>query len=197
MMHTLDRYFSDNDTDYLTDAIAQALLRDVMDAGLLALAEPDNYNARSEIMWCGSISHNDLTGLGHTKDFSVHQLGHELSAKFDIAHGASLSIMWAKWARFVVSVNPRRFADLGRKVLRITEENDEAAAQLTISGFEDYWQRIGMPVCFSQCKGVGVQSETVLQELARGCSRQDTRKVGVFRPIDTGDMLEIYRAANY
>lgn len=195
MMHTLDRYFSDNETDYLTDAIAQALLRDVMDAGLLAMAQPDHYIARSEIMWCGSLSHNDLTGLGHTKDFSPHQLGHELSARFDIPHGESLSIVWPAWARYVCPVNPGRFADLGRKVLNITETDDSTAAQLTISGFEAYWQRLGMPVRFSD--RIGIQSEEVLEDLARRCSWQGKRVVGVFRPIGTAEMLDIYRAANH
>lgn len=194
MMHTLERYFSDREGDYLTDAIAEALLRDVMDAGLLAMREPENYAARSEIMWCGSLSHNDLTGLGHPKDFSVHQLGHELSAMFDVPHGESLSMMWGAWARFVCAQNPARFAGLGRKVLAVTERDDEAAAQLTISGFEAYWQRLGMPVSLGQ--GIGVQSEETLRRLAEGCSRQGSRKVGVFRPIDTADMLAIYRAAN-
>ena len=194
MMHTLERYISNGETDYLTDAIAEALLRDVMDAGLLAMAEPDNYDARSEIMWCGSLSHNDLTGLGHSKDFSVHQLGHELSAKFDIAHGESLSIMWASWARYVCAHNPGRFANLGRKVLNIDEADDNIAAQRTISGFEAYWQRLGMPVRFSD--QIGVQPPEVLEELARRCSWQGKRKVGVFCPIDTADMLAIYQAAN-
>lgn len=196
MMHTLDRYFSDSDTDYLTDAIGEAILRDVMDAGLLALADRSNYSARSEIMWCGSLSHNDLTGLGHGRDFSVHQLGHELSAKFDIAHGASLAIMWPAWARYCCAAGPRRFAELGRRVLHITEQNDEIAAQLTINGFEAYWQRIGMPVRFSEAPEIGILSEETLNELARRCSYYDTRVVGFFRPIGTADMLEIYRAAN-
>ena len=196
MMHTLDRYFSDSDTDYLTDAIGEAILRDVMDAGLLALADRSNYSARSEIMWCGSLSHNDLTGLGHGRDFSVHQLGHELSAKFDIAHGASLAIMWPAWARYCCAAGPRRFAELGRRVLNIAEPNDELAAQLTINGFEAYWQRIGMPVRFSEAPEIGILSEETLNELARRCSYYDTRVVGFFRPIGTADMLEIYRAAN-
>lgn len=194
MMHTLERYISDNETDYLTDAIAEALLRDVMDAGLLAMAEPENYNARSEIMWCGSLSHNDLTGLGHSKDFSAHQLGHELSAKFDIAHGESLSIMWPAWARYVCGHSPARFAHLGRKVLGLTEADDLTAAQLTISGFEAYWQRLGMPVRFSD--QIGIQPEPVLEDLAARCSWQGKRTVGVYQPIDTADMLAIYQAAN-
>lgn len=194
MMHTLERYISDHENDYLTDAIAEALLRDVMDAGLLAMAEPENYDARSEIMWCGSLSHNDLTGLGHSKDFSVHQLGHELSAKFDVAHGDSLSMMWPSWARYICGQNPGRFANLGRKVLGITEQDDKIAAQLTINGFEGYWQRLGMPVRLGDC--IGVQPDAVLADLAAHCSWQGKRKVGVFRPIDTSDMLAIYQAAN-
>ena len=194
MMHTLERYFSDTDGDYLTDAIAEALLRDVMEAGLLAMAEPESYAARSEIMWAGSLSHNDLTGLGHAKDFSVHQLGHVLSAKYDIAHGASLSIMWASWARFVVSKDPARFAKLGRAVLNLTEADDKLAAQRTIDGLEAFWQRLGMPVSFSGM--IGVQDDAVLDELAERCSYGGKRKVGVFRPIDQGEMREIYRMAN-
>lgn len=194
MMHTLDRYFSNNETDYLTDAIAEALLRDVMEAGLLALAEPDNYVARSEIMWCGSLSHNDLTGLGHAKDFSVHQLGHELSAKFDIAHGESLTIMWASWARYVCAVNPGRFANLGRKVLNIQEADDTIAAQLTINDFEGFFRRLGLAASFGG--RMGVQSQDVLEDLAARCSWQGKRVVGVFRPIEKDDMLAIYQAAN-
>lgn len=194
MMHTLDRYFSNNETDYLTDAIAEALLRDVMEAGLLALAEPDNYVARSEIMWCGSLSHNDLTGLGHAKDFSVHQLGHELSAKFDIAHGESLTIMWASWARYVCAVNPGRFANLGRKVLNIQDADDTIAAQLTINDFEGFFRRLGLAASFGG--RMGVQSQDVLEDLAARCSWQGKRVVGVFRPIEKDDMLAIYQAAN-
>jgi len=194
MMHTLERYFSTNKTDYLTDAIAEALLRDVMEAGLLALAEPENYVARSEIMWCGSLSHNDLTGLGHPKDFSVHQLGHELSAMFDIPHGESLTIMWATWARYVCPTDPGRFAQLGRKVLNITESDDTLAAQMTINGFEAYFQRIGMAVRFSDL--IGVQSDEVVADLAERCSWKGKRTVGVFRPIVREDMLALYQAAN-
>lgn len=195
MMHTLDRYFSDSNTEYLTDGIAEALLRDVMEAGLLAMREPENYDARSEIMWCGSLSHNDLTGLGRTKDFSVHQLGHELSGMFDIPHGESLSATWGSWARFVMDRDPGRFAHLGRNVLNITEPDDRLAAQETINGLEAYWQRLGMPVSLGAC--IGVQPDEVLQDLAWRCSWQGKRKVGVFRPIDTADILDIYRAANH
>ena len=78
----------------MTDEIAEGLLRTVIDAGRVAMQDSHNYDAMSEIMWAGSLSHNNLTGLGGVKDFSVHQFGHELSGMFDAAHGATLSVMW-------------------------------------------------------------------------------------------------------
>ena len=101
LMHTLDRYFSDVQGNELTDALAEAILRTTVRFGKTALVRPDDYEARSELMWCGSLSHNNLTGLGRTKDFTVHQLGHELSGRYGMAHGASLAIMWPAWARQV------------------------------------------------------------------------------------------------
>lgn len=195
MMHTMERYFAkDAAQNQLTDGIAEALLRDVMENGLIAVNEPENYQARSEIMWCGSLSHNDITGLGRDKDFSVHQLGHVLSAVYDVAHGASLSAMWSSWARYVCRNDMKRFAQLGRNVLGIHAEDEETAVLATIRGFVDYWHTIGMPVTLSEC--VGPQMDMALKELAELCSYQNTRKIGKFVPLDREDILEIYRMAN-
>ena len=100
MMHTMDRYFNPIQDNQLTDAIAEALLRTVIRCGRAAVADPTDYAAMSELMWAGSLSHNGLTGLGGVKDFAPHQLGHELSARFDVSHGASLSTVWGSWADF-------------------------------------------------------------------------------------------------
>ena len=101
MMHTLERYFIPNQNNRLTDEIAEGVLRTVIDNGRIAVQNPTDYGAMSEIMWCGSLSHNDLTGLGRGKDFCVHKFGHALSAKFDVAHGASLTTIWGHWANYV------------------------------------------------------------------------------------------------
>jgi alcohol dehydrogenase YqhD (iron-dependent ADH family) len=195
MMHTLERYFfSDGSDNQLTDAIAEGLLRVVMENGLIAVNEPENLQARSEIMWCGSLSHNDLTGLGRPKDFSVHQLGHQLSALFDLAHGASLSAMWPHWAQYVCKHDLSRFARLGRQVLGIRCDEDEQCALLTIRGLMDYWHTLGMPVSLGGC--VGVQTEMVLKQLAQSCSYSGKRTIGSFVKLDEEDMLNIYRAAN-
>lgn len=195
MMHTLERYFAKNAGDnQMTDIIAEGLLRDVMENGLIAVNEPDNYQARSEIMWCGSLSHNDITGLGRPKDFTVHQLGHVLSACYDAAHGASLSAMWSSWARYVCCNDMERFANLGRNVLGIRCDDLETAVMATIQGFVDYWHTIGMPVTLSEC--VGPQMDMTLKYLAAQCSYNGTRTIGSFIALDEKDMLEIYRMAN-
>ena len=121
MMHTMDRYFTSDLGNELTDEIAESLLRVMIKNGPVALENPRDYHAMSEIMWCGSLSHNGLTGLGGKQDFATHALGHELSGKFDVAHGASLSTMWGSWARYCFPQNPERFAQFGRKVWGITE----------------------------------------------------------------------------
>lgn len=116
MMHTLDRYFNgvfDNET---SDALAEALLRTVIRNGLRAVEDPGNGHAMGELMWCGSLSHNSLTGLGGTRDFTVHKLGNELSACYDSIHAESLSAMWTAWATYVCDSHPERFARLGQNV---------------------------------------------------------------------------------
>ena len=195
LMHTMDRYFSSIQGNETTDALAEAILRTTMKFGLIALTHPDDYEARSEIMWCGSLSHNDLTGLGRGKDFTVHQLGHELSGVYDIPHGESLAIMWPAWARFVWRTDPARFARFARNVFGIVESDDERAALAGIDAAERFFQDLGLPTTLGASE-IGVLDGGALEMLANGCSRGRSRTVGNFRPIDHGDMLEIYRAAN-
>ena len=100
MMHTMERYFIPESQCEMTDEIAEGLLRTVIKNGPKVLENPSDYNAMAEIMWCGSLSHNGLTECGRGKDFSVHKFGHALSAKYDVAHGASLAAVWGAWAKY-------------------------------------------------------------------------------------------------
>jgi alcohol dehydrogenase YqhD (iron-dependent ADH family) len=187
MMHTLDRYFTHAENEFTTE-VAEALLRVVVKNGAVAMKNPSDYEAMSELMWTGSVSHNGLTGLGNNPDFAVHQLGHELSAMFDVAHGASLSIMWGSWAEYVFDTKPERFARYAEKVWGV-------GAREGIEKTVEYFKSIGMPTCFSEAD-FGVQADSVLEELALRCSFNETRKVGTFRPLDRADLLNIYKMAN-
>ncbi|MFU0831396.1 MAG: Alcohol dehydrogenase (NADP(+)) [Oscillospiraceae bacterium] len=196
MMHTLDRYFTPTDGNELTDEIAEALLRVVIRNGPKALAHPDDYQPMSELMWAGSISHNGLTGLGAVKDFATHQLGHELSAMFDVAHGASLSTVWGSWAKYCVNTKPERFARYARNVWGVTAEDTNEAAAQGIEKTVAFFRSINMPIDFTSL-GIGVQSEETLRELADRCVFRGARKVGSFRALDREDVYRIYSMANH
>ena len=127
MMHTMERYFIPESQCEMTDEIAEGLLRTVIKNGPKVLENPSDYNAMAEIMWCGSLSHNGLTECGRGKDFSVHKFGHALSAKYDVAHGASLAAVWGAWAKYQYDEETVlwRFARFAEKVWGITEGSDQ------------------------------------------------------------------------
>ena len=189
LMHTLDRYFAPEANNELTDEIAEALLRVVIKNGLAVMENPSDYQAQSELMWCGSLSHNGITGLGREMDFSVHGLGHELSGRFNVAHGASLTTMWGSWARYCLHVNPKRFLRYAEKVWGVQSE------ELGISKTEEFFKKIGMPTCFTEL-GIGVQPDDIIQKLAHGAVFYGKRLVGTFKPLNEQDCYNIYILAN-
>ena len=196
MMHTMDRYFNPVVTNEVTDAIAEALLRVVVANGPKALENPHDYQPMSELMWAGSLSHNGLTGLGGKMDFAPHQLGHELSGKFDATHGASLSTIWGAWATHCWRTDPARFVRFGKNVWSVEDANPEKAVPKTIATVNSYFRSLDMPTCFSEL-GIGVQPDEVLRDLARRCMFNDTRTIGTFQVLNGSDAYEIYKLANH
>ena len=196
MMHTIDRYFTVEEGNEFTDCIAEALLKTVIKYAPVLAADRKNYAAMSEIMWCGSVSHNGLTSLGRTMDFGVHKLGHELSGRFDVTHGASLTAMWGSWARTAYPLAPERFARYAQMVWNVTTGTAEEKARAGIRHTEEFWHRLGLPINFTEL-GIGIQSEETLAELAAMCTTNDTKPVGVFLKLDQATALNIYRQANH
>ena len=195
LMHTLDRYFNPVTDNALTDELAEALLRVVLEYGPAAVHDAHDEKAMSEIMWAGSLSHNGLTGLGGKKDFATHQLGHALSEKFDVYHGDSLTAVWSSWARSVMDESPARFARFARNVWHVEEADDTAASLAGIAKQESFFRSIGMPVCLGELS-CGKQDEAGLADLASRCSYGKTRTIGTFRVLDYEKILAIYRRAN-
>ena len=197
LMHTLDRYFTPADDNELTDELAEALLRVVIRNGPKVVEDPRDLHAMSEIMWCGSVSHNGLTGLGAMKEFTTHQLGHAISEKFDAIHGESLSVMWGSWARYVCGTKPSRFARYARNVWGVDDVDDDEAAVLGIEATENFFRSLHMPVSLGELPGVGIQTDPGLEELADRCSYRKSRTIGSFRVLGYAQMLDIYRLANH
>ena len=192
MMHTMERYFISGIKCEMTDYIAEGLLRTVRDNGRLALADRNDYDAMAEIWWCSSLSHNGITECGRGKDFSVHKLGMALSALFDYTHGASLSAIWASWARYLYEDEPGRFARYARNVWDIAEEDDLKAALMGIDATERFFREIGMPVSLKQL-GLDDPDDETLKALSMHATRNNTVKLTRIRPLDAGDVEQIYR----
>ena len=157
---------------------------------------PADLLAMSEIMWCGSVSHTGFTGLGRDKDFSAHKLGHELSGRYDVAHGASLTTVWASWARTVYTDKPERFANFAEKIFGITDGTVDERARAGIDAMENYFRELDLPTNFTEL-GIGVQKDDELKFLANMVTSNGTKKVAVFHPMDRELVFEIYRKANH
>ncbi|XCP84334.1 iron-containing alcohol dehydrogenase [Roseburia hominis] len=195
MMHTLERYFIPNQRNRMTDEIAEGLLRVVIESAKTAMCDQTDYDAMSEIMWCGSLSHNNLTGLGREKDFSVHKLGHALGARYDAAHGATLSAVWGSWAEYVYENDIPRFCHYGESVWGIHMENEKEAAKEAIRRTVAFFKEIGMPVNLGEL-GVGKLSEEELRELAGKATMGGTVKLSKIKELDVNDVYKIFQAAN-
>ena len=195
MMHTLDRYFTPTDGNETTDQIAEAILRVTIANGRVAIDHPTDYDAMSELMWCGSLSHNHLTGLGAVADFTPHMMGHELSGMFDVAHGASLSTLWGSWAVHTWKVKPSRFVRFAKNVWGIEKATEEEAALAGIEATVNYFKSLDMPTCFTEL-GIGIQSDEVLHELAERATFYGKRKVGHLNEMDAAETYEVYKLAN-
>lgn len=197
MMHTMERYFSLEDDMAVTDAIAEAILRTVMDAAPVVMKNPTDYRWRAQIMWAGSLAHNDLTGCGTVGDWATHHLEHELSALYDVAHGAGLAALWGSWARYVMDARVSRFVRFAVNVMGV--ENDytdpEATALKGIERMEAFYRSIGMPTSIPELIGRPATEEEILL-LADKCCRQDTHTEGNFKVLYRKEMEDIYRLAN-
>lgn len=195
LMHTMERYFVNIETMEITDSISESLMQTVIYNARILMREPDNYTARAEIMWAGSLSHNGLTGCGTGGgDWACHQLEHELGGLYDVTHGAGLAAIWGSWARYVYDVNPERFAQFATNVFDIPCGLDfEKTARAGIEAMEDFFRSIKMPVSLHEL-GLDLDDQQI-HELAFKCSYEDTRTIGVFKQLNMKDMEKIYTLA--
>ena len=197
MMHTMERYFSKYEDMTLTDAISEALLRTVKDAALVVLEHPEDYRHRAQIMWAGSLAHNDLTECGTEKDFATHKLEHELSALFGVTHGAGLAALWPSWARYVMQGHLSRFVQFAVNVMGVPNDftDPRATALRGIEATERFFHAIGMPISIPEFIGRKA-TDAEIAELVRKCSRDGKITVGALEVIDVDAMSQIYRLAN-
>lgn len=192
LMHTMERYFTTERSMEVTDSLSEGLMRTVIHNAKILMHKPQCYDARAEIMWAGSLSHNGLTGCGSVGDWSCHQLEHELGGMFDVAHGAGLAAVWGSWARYVYKSDVMRFAQFAVNVLGVSNDfkDPEKTALEGIKAMENFYRCIGMPTSIREL-GVELTDEQI-HELAYKCSFKKTRTIGNFQVLNMEDIEKIY-----
>ena len=196
MMHTMERYFTSGGNMEITDALAEGLLRTVMKNARILHTDPQDYDARAEVMWAGSLAHNDLTGCGNNGgDFMSHRMEHELGGMFDVTHGAGLAAIWSHWARYVYRDCLPRFVQFARNVMGVADAaTDEETALRGIAAMEDFYHEIGMP---TNLRELGVHpTEAQMREMAQRCVAACGARTGSAKHLTEDDMVKIYEMAN-
>lgn len=193
-MHTMERYFCLGEDTYLTDSIAEAVMKSAIKSGMDAYNNPTDYVARANMMWASSLAHNGLTQCGRTFLLTVHQFEHEVSGMYpDVAHGAGLAALWCSWARYVYKSSIDRFCQWAKNVWNVDTdfEHKEACIEKAINMQEDYYKKLGMP---TNLKELNVKEED-LETLALKCSRNKTRTLPGYMPLSYENILDIYKMA--
>lgn len=195
MMHTMERYFTNGGNMEITDAIAEGLLRTVMKNAVILHQNPGDYDAHAEIMWAGSIAHNDLTGCGNDGgDLMTHKLEHELGGMFDVTHGAGLAAVWPSWARYVCGECMHRFVRYARNVMGVTlDGTDEEVAEAGICAMEDFYRSIGMPTNLDE---LGIHpTDAQIEDMAKRCMIAAGARTGSAKKLKQEDVIRIYQNA--
>ncbi len=190
LAHTIERYFTPCDDVDITDSIAESIMRSVISAAKVVMEQPDNYEARANIMWASSLSHNNLTGCGRINALPVHQLEHALSGEFDhVAHGAGLAMLFPAWARYVYVHNIPRFARFARNVWGVNDTDDKIAAESGIKAMGEFFKSIDMPATLDDF-GIGQDSIERLVEL---CTFGNTRTINSVINLGETEIREIFK----
>lgn len=190
--HVLERYFTNTKDVEITDRLCEGIMLTIINEAPKAIAYPENYEARANLMWAGMVAHNDICGVGRVQDWGSHQLEHELSALYDVAHGAGLAVMFPAWMKFTMKHDVMRFSQLAVRVFgcQMDFQNPERTASEGIERFESFLRSIGMPVRFKELGAKREDIPTLIEML-----KMDKRGVGNFVKLSAEDVEGIYMLA--
>ncbi len=192
MAHVFERYFTNTTEVEITDRLCEAVLLTMIKETPRVIADPQNYEARANIMWAGTVAHTNIVGVGREQDWNSHGIEHELSALYDCAHGAGLAVIMPAWMEFVYKHNVQRFAQAAVRVwgCQMDFEQPENTAIDGIVRFRSFLKSIGMPLTFAE---LGAEEEDI-PKLVETFGIGDGR-TGGFVKLSASDIEQIYRIA--
>lgn len=150
MAHIMERYFTNTKEVEITDRVAEGVMKAIITEAPKVIANPEDYDARANIMWCGTLAHNGVYSGGRVEDWATHGLEHELSALFGVTHGAGLAVMFPAWMTYAIEVNPGKLAQYARRVFDVNEADDRKAAAEGITRLKAFLKSIGMPTTMAE-----------------------------------------------
>ena len=192
MAHVFERYFTNTKEVEITDRLCEAVLLTMVKETPRVIADPDNYEARANIMWAGMVAHNNIVGVGREQDWNSHGLEHELSGLYDVAHGAGLAVIMPAWMEYVHNHNVMRFCQMATRIFGCSMdfEDPEATALEGIKCFRAFLKSIGMPINFAELGAKEEDIPTLIEKLGIG----DGKRAG-FMELDRNDVEGIYKLA--
>ena len=192
--HIMERYFTKTEHTDVVDRMCESVMRGLMRNAKAAITQPEDYNARAEIMWACKVAHDGLLGMGREEDWGSHAIEHEVSAVFDVSHGAGLSAIFPAWIKYVYKNKPQRFIQWAMRVFDV--EYDVTDPDWTVmQGLKRYLgflKSINMP---TSLRDLGVTDKSVLDEMAHKCAEDNGGTVGHFAVLKESDIRNIYELA--
>ena len=192
MAHVFERYFTTTKDVEVTDRLCEAVLLTMISQTPRVLANPDDYEARANIMWAGTIAHNNIVGVGRSQDWNSHQIEHELSGLYDCAHGAGLAVVMPSWMEYVYKHDVMRFAQIAVRVWGCEMDyfHPEVTALNGIHAFRRFLSSIGMPINFAQLGAHKKDIPILVEKIGIGSG-----KTGGFVSLSAEDIKNILEIA--
>ena len=193
MAHLLERYFTNTKDVEVTDRLLEGLLLTMVHEAPRVIADPDNYEARANIMWAGMMAHNNSCGVGREQDWASHAIEHELSAVYDCAHGAGLAVVFPAWMTYNMKHDINRFAQLAVRVwgCQMDFAHPEVTAKAGIDSFQRFLKSIGMPVDFAE---LGAKEDDIPAIAHNACYGDGgCGEIGGFVKLKEQDVVNIYK----
>lgn len=191
MAHIMERYFTTTQDVEITDRVSEGILRAIIEEAPKVMARPDDYQARANIMWSGTLAHNGICGTGRKEDWASHAIEHEISALYNVTHGAGLAVVFPAWMTYMAQYAPGKIAQFARRVFDVEERDDTAAAAEGIGCLKAFFGSIGLPVTFAELGVPDPDIATLVSQL----HKHKGEVIGGYRPLRAADTTEIYKLA--
>lgn len=193
MVHIFERYFTNSEAVGISDRLCEGILESIMEEAPKVMADPENYDARANLMWAGNIAHNGTCGIGRIEDWSSHFIEHEISSMYGVTHGAGLSVIFPAWMEFTSKINPSKAKQLSIRVLGVSPNylNDDVIA-LGINKLREFWKSLGLPVTMHE---LGVDNPDI-DALVRNLHANKGEIIGNYVPLTKDMTRQILELAN-